>query len=364
MGSPKALLPLSKETALERSVNLFANAGIQDIRVVTGHLAETVRGRLPNLPVRWIHNDVYQRGMLSSIQKGISSIGEEHAWFFLLPVDIPLVRPQTLSLLLEARQSPGRGISIIHPAFMGRRGHPPLISTGLTADILALDDPAGLDGFLARHHTDAVEIPVIDEFIERDMDTPADYRSLSTALSKYHMPTPAECEALLTDTSLFPQKTAAHCRQVARLATYLGESLADCNVPIDLWRVASGALLHDIAKREKKHAAAGAALLRKMGYSGIADIVSSHVDIDVSEASTPPTEAEVVYLADKLVQGDIPVSLSGRFEHKLAKYGHDPSARAAILKRRTDAEAIAKRIERAVGNSFESIMAEYSKDSE
>lgn len=355
MGTPKPLLPLGKGTTLERSVTLFTDAGIRDIRVVTGHLAGSIRERLPTLPVTWIHNDRFQEGMLSSIKKGVATIEADRSWIFLLPVDIPLVRPRTLSAMLDARLSTGSTCPVLHPTFMGHRGHPPLISTRLIPGILSWDGPGGLGGFLAGHASGAADIPVIDEFIERDMDTPADYRFLSSALPAYHMPTPSECEAMLSDRSLFAEKTASHCRMVAKLAVYFGETLTACNVSLDIGRITAGALLHDISKGENDHAAAGAILLTEMGYSGISNIVAAHADIAVPEES-PLTEAEVVHLADKLVFGDLLVPLSVRFERKLAKYGKEPSARAAILKRWSDAETIAGRIARAVGKSFQEII--------
>jgi CTP:molybdopterin cytidylyltransferase MocA/HD superfamily phosphodiesterase len=363
MGTPKSLLSLGSETVLERLVNLFANAGIPEIHVVTGHLAETLRRRLPDLPVKWSHNEAYHRGMFSSVKKGVAALQPERRWFFLLPVDIPLVRPGTLATLLEACRKADGGTTILHPVFGGRRGHPPLIATRLIPDTLAWNGPGGLGGFLTGRGSDAAEIPVIDAFIHRDMDTPADYRSLSDALGRRHIPTAAECEAMLSDPSLFSGATAAHCRRVAQLAVYLAKVLAGSDVPLDIGCVEAAALLHDIAKGEKHHGAAGARKLTDMGFSGVADIVSVHMDIDVSTASSP-TEAEVVYLADKLVRGDVLVPLAVRFEHKLAKYGHDPSARTAILNRRADAEAIVRRMEQAVGTSFQEIMDGFSKDPE
>jgi len=316
---------------------------------------------LPNLPVKWIHNDAFDHGMLSSVKKGAASIGDERPWFFLLPVDIPMVRPRTLAAILKARRGLNKDVAILHPTFLGRRGHPPLISTQLIPGIIDWTGPGGLGGFLDLHHTEAIEIPVVDEFIGRDMDTPADHEALSCALSRYNIPTALECEAMLSDGFFFATKTAAHCRQVTRLAVYIGEALAACGAVLDIERIRAGALLHDISKGEKNHAATGAAVLREMGYSGIADIVAAHVDLEISLES-PLTESEVVHLADKLVRGDSPVPLSVRFEHKLAKYGHDPSAREAILKRRAIAETIVRRLEHATGRSFWAIMEDFSQD--
>lgn len=360
MGVPKALLPLGDETVLEKTVQLFLSAGIHNIRVVTGHHAETIRSSLPDLPVEWIHNDTYKQGMFSSIIKGVETIGKEHAWFFLLPVDIPLVRPRTVFSMLKSLHESTVCFSNLHPTFLGRRGHPPLISTRLIPDILAWDGHGGLAGFLSVHTADAFEIPVIDEFIGRDMDTPQDYKDLQASLPRYDIPSPPECEAMLSDASFFKDNTAAHCRQVARLSAYFAKTLVDSKVSIDIERITAAALLHDIAKGTKNHAAAGAELLLDLGYSGISDIVSAHMDIDIPDA-VPITEPEVVYLADKLILGDTIVSLSVRFGHKLEKYGDNPSVRALILKRKTAAEAIAKRISNSTGRPFNEIMDNFKR---
>jgi CTP:molybdopterin cytidylyltransferase MocA len=362
MGTPKPLLLLGKDTLLEKSVNLFTKAGITDIQVVTGRLSDTLRRRLPDLPVGWVPNDGFRQGMFSSVKKGVSAVNRHRTWFFLLPVDIPLVRPETLMSMLKAcPAATGSNTSVLHPAFMGHRGHPPLISTRLIPDILSWEGGGGLGGFLARNRHDVEDIPVFDEYILRDMDTPDDYRALAADLCRNHLPTPAECEAILGDASFFESETAAHCRRVAEVAVHIGQTLAASNVPLDIRRIEAAALLHDISKGEKNHAAAGARKLSDMGFSGIADIVSTHMDISVSGAASP-TEAEVVYLADKLVRGDALVPLDVRFRHKLAKYGHDPSARIAIQKRRANAEAILDRMEQSVGKSFPEIMAGFPED--
>jgi putative nucleotidyltransferase with HDIG domain len=187
------------------------------------------------------------------------------------------------------------------------------------------------------------------------MDTPADFRYLSGALGRYHIPTFAECDAMLSDTSLFPKPTAAHCRMVGQVARHLGRVLIECRKPLDMDRIEAGALLHDIGKGKKDHGEAGARMLSEMGFTGIADIVSVHMDITLSESSCP-TEAEIVYLADKLVSGADLVPLSTRFEKKLAKYGHDLEIIAAIRKRKEVAETIANRIAFSAGKSFQAIM--------
>ena len=69
------------------------------------------------------------------------------------------------------------------------------------------------------------------------------------------------------------------------------------------------------------------------------------------------TRKEIVYLADKLVQGDMPVSLETKFGRKLDKYADNPDALSAIQKRLEDATKIKKQLERTTGKSHETILS-------
>jgi hypothetical protein len=105
---------------------------------------------------------------------------------------------------------------------------------------------------------------------------------------------------------------------VADRALVLAGELNAAEQDLDLTLVEAGALLHDIARLEKKHAAAGARLLAELGYPALAPIVAAHMDlsgVDPNEIS----EALVVYLADKQVWEDEPVTVEERFARRLAE---------------------------------------------
>ena len=105
------------------------------------------------------------------------------------------------------------------------------------------------------------------------------------------------------------------------------------------------ALLHDIKRAEggRTHAAAGAAYLRKEGYFELADIVERHHDAAVYRPGEPLSEAELVYLADKLVQGSTSVTLEERFAKSLEKCAAS-EARAAHEARYAAALGIAAKL--------------------
>jgi molybdenum cofactor cytidylyltransferase len=361
MGTFKPLLPLGKSSVLERVVGLFQNAGLSDIRVVIGHRGEEIRHRLASLQVTWIHNDNYRQGMLSSIKVGLQDLAADRTGFFILPVDIPLVRPRTIAAMLEKWSTLEKETSILYPSFLDERGHPPLISARLIPEILKWERQGGLNTFLESRKTEARDLSVIDEYILKDMDTRSDYEHITAARNRYDIPTAAECIAILKDPGFVSDTTASHCLTVSKLAVYLGSQIVSRNSAIHLSRISAAALLHDVAKGRPNHAHKGAALLSELGFPGIADIVAGHMDIDFPE-DAPLTDREMVYLADKLVKGDSVVSPSVRFDDKLARHGHDPDVKSAILKRKDDALRIVRRLEEESGKQLQRLLDEFTRN--
>ena len=180
MGAFKPLLPFGASTVLERSIALFRGAGIADIRVVVGHRADDLLPLLARLQVRSLFNAHHAQGMFSSVVTAAASLEAESGAFFLLPVDLPLVRPQTVAMLLHAYRR-GAG-SILYPAFNGSRGHPLLLATSYRQVILSWQGDGGLRALLRQYQEDATSIETGDEGILLDMDTPADYERLRAAL--------------------------------------------------------------------------------------------------------------------------------------------------------------------------------------
>lgn len=181
MGSLKPLLPLGSSTVIEEAVRRWRAAGVEDIRVVTSHRAGELAAVLKRLKVRQLFNPDYDQGMFASIRAGVRSLEPEIAAFFLLPVDIPLVNPRTITAILEAHRR--FAARIIYPCFRGRRGHPPLISITCVQD-LPPDCDGGLRAYLSRYGAEALDLEVMDEGVLLDCDTPEDYRRLQTYASR------------------------------------------------------------------------------------------------------------------------------------------------------------------------------------
>lgn len=354
MGEFKPLLPLGETTVLERIITLFQDAGVSDIRVVVGYRSADLLPLLRKMEVSCIVNEDFEAGMFSSVVAGVKGLQKSVDLFFILPVDIPLIRPWTIRLLFQAyQQKKGK---IIHPCFQGKQGHPPLISASLKDRITDWNGHDGLRGALAQFQADAIQIEVPDENILFDINTQDDYRQLCAKWRQYDVPTKQECEILLNTTFAIEKGLYNHSHMVTRLALLMGTALNEAGCCLDLDLISAAALLHDIAKGESQHARTGGQILREMGYPRVADIVAAHVDIAIHEGQEID-ESQVVYLSDKMTQGDQYVAdFKPRFEAKLGQFSHAPEIQRNITGRLENALEIQRRVESKLKRSLDDIL--------
>ncbi len=350
MGSCKALLELDGVPALEGVVRRLEAGGVTETVVVTGSYREEVEAAARGLGCVTAYNAHFDQGMYSSVLAGVQALSDEVEAFLLLPVDIPLVRETTVRAILEES---GAGLDVVYPAFLGRKGHPPLISRRLIPEILDFDGEGGLRILLARHDEASRMLDVPDEGIVMDMDTPEDYRKLQAYAAQSSVPSVREAKALLEMVGT-PLKVQGHCRAVAEVALELAKALGT-EARLDLRLLESAALLHDIAKTEPDHAGTGAALLERWGYPDVADLVRPHMDL---EAGTPLiSEAAVLYLADKLTRGESLYTLDEREAMAREKFAGDPGALEGMRRRLGKAREVQHEIERLTGRRIIEILA-------
>jgi len=357
MGDFKPLLRLGRQTVLERIIGVFREAGIEDVRVVVGHRAGDLVPWVEKWGVRWVLNENFQDGMITSVKAGVGCIEPDKEAFFLLPVDIPLVRKRTLLQEMEAYRACGKGI--VYPTFLGRRGHPPLIAARYAKEIVQWNGSGGLRSFLKQKESDAVNVAVPDEHIVLDMDTPADYENILQKWANYDIPSVAECMELLRERCCVESKLVAHSRKVAELAVTFGKELNERGFHLDMDLIAASGLLHDMSRGEPNHASTAARILRDMGFPAVADIVEQHMNLE-PRPDQPVNERDVVCLADKLVLGDVIVSLEERFESRFNCHSGDREVHDAIAERLEHARQLRTRVENCLGTSIESILADRS----
>lgn len=342
MGTSKPLLPLGDTTVLGQVLRRLRGGGASPLLVVTGHRGEEVAEEARRHGAVPVPNPDYPEGMFSSIRTGVLALEElDLRGAVLLPVDVPLVKPRTVAALLDRFREEGEDSwDAWIPTFSGTPGAPapalppPLRSPG------GLSGGGGLRALLVQRGDRVREVPVADRGVLRDMDTPEAYGEVRGLLVREGVPDREECEALLALEGT-PERVARHAREVCRVALALGRALEDRMV-LDLDLLQAGALLHDLAKGQPRHEAQGARRLRRLGYRDLAALVGSHKDLP-SRTRTP--EAELLYLADKLVDGERLSTLEARMERMRQRFREDPEAWKAARTRIRRAKGIQERVE-------------------
>jgi len=175
MGQPKPLLPWDRgQTVIEAIVARLVALRLAEIVVVTGHQAADVARAVAWLPVRVVHNPDYrQGGMISSVQAGLRALSPEIAACLVVMGDQPALNARVVDQVLLA-YARGRG-EIVAPEYEGRRGHPVLFDSRYWPELLALQEGAPRD-VIARYPDRLHLVPVSDDSILRDIDTPQQYR--------------------------------------------------------------------------------------------------------------------------------------------------------------------------------------------
>ena len=148
-----------------------------DIIVVTGAQHERVASLVEREgSARTVHNPDFSSGMASSIRRGIRAAPEDAKGYLLCPGDLPLLSGRTVEHLCRAfaAQSPP---CIVAPTYEGQQGHPVLFSSSFREGLLGLEGDRGARGLLRRDGAPLARLPVADEGILQDVDTPEALRT-------------------------------------------------------------------------------------------------------------------------------------------------------------------------------------------
>ncbi|MDO4567044.1 MAG: HD domain-containing protein [Oscillospiraceae bacterium] len=261
-------------------------------------------------------------------------------FLYIADANLPLARPATLRDMLEALQT--SGASAIRPTCGGCAGSPLLLAR---ETISALID-SGLPVKAAAASISASDFETEDEGVliscpQAEFDRHA---RRTTGMSEL------ECERLFEEFSLL-ENIRDHCERVAAVSELIALRCVEAGVALDLALIKSAALLHDLMKLEPKHADAAANLLASRGYEAAAEIVREHMNPE-RESRLALDEAAIVYLADKLIRNDDPVSVEERYAPALAFSRSDPPHFARVNRAIAKSNAIIELFERLTGEKL------------
>jgi CTP:molybdopterin cytidylyltransferase MocA len=358
MGTCKVLLPINGVSALEQIAARMRAAGVGDIVVVTGAHEDGVRREAARLGCRDTFNPAFRSGMYSSVLSGVRSLPDNTSSFFLLPADIPMIKTATYTALINAFNDDSACADILYPTFRGDRGHPALIGRAMIAPILNWHGESGMRGLLAAHTHSYMDVPTGDRSILLDMDTPADYDFMQRYAEFELFPDADECEELL-DIAETPERVVRHARTVTRNGLKIASAVSKHGKKLNMRLIASACMLHDLAKGQKYHEEKGASWLRKRGYSKVAKIVASHKDLPDRRHIG---EAEILYLADKVTDGEAVSTLENRMKRMEERFPKNSSAAAQARRRIDRAISIRSRVEEITGLPLSAVLSASLRD--
>ncbi len=174
MGQSKVLLPWDGRPIIQAIADRLTHMRMDDVVVVTGHMAEQVSAAVAKTGVRTAHNASYREGeMLSSLQTGISALGPEIAACMIVLGDQPQLDNRIITELMTA-YAEGKG-GIVAPSYRQRRGHPILIDRKFWPELLDLPSGKAPRDVINAHADETYYVNVKTDSVLRDIDTPVDY---------------------------------------------------------------------------------------------------------------------------------------------------------------------------------------------
>ncbi len=185
MGKPKALLLFpDKKTLLTAQAQLLRDAGCQPVVVVVGAGSDVIVRAHPHLEVSWCVNKAWETGQFSSIHAGVSHLlHHDIDGVIILPVDTAGVKAQTLvNIMKEAEKNPS--LSAVVPVFNGKGGHPVYLTRAFCVKVAESDPQKDRLDILLHRAGDILHLPVDDEAILKNINTPDEWeRNCSDASS-------------------------------------------------------------------------------------------------------------------------------------------------------------------------------------
>ncbi|MDE0944540.1 MAG: molybdopterin-binding/glycosyltransferase family 2 protein [Alphaproteobacteria bacterium] len=167
----KLLAEIDGKAMLLRVVEAALAAQVSEVIAVTGHEADSVAAALEPHGVGTVHNPDFADGLSTSLHKGVSGLDGDIDGVVVLLGDMPRITPGHINRLIAAF-NPGEGRAICVPTYQGKRGNPVLFAASFFAEMEEVGGDSGAKYLIGQHEDELVEVPMDDDSIFLDVDTP------------------------------------------------------------------------------------------------------------------------------------------------------------------------------------------------
>lgn len=175
MGVDKLLLPLGRKIVLEHCFEALVRSEANEVIIVLGIRNKKIKDLFRRPKVKIVVNPFFNRGMSTSIQRGLQVIHPGFHGVLIALGDQPFLKTRTINGLIHAFEKGKRGIIV--PSFRGRRGNPVIFHRRYKKEMLDLKGDVGGRSIIERHPEDVRLVPVKSRGVVKDIDTWQDYKN-------------------------------------------------------------------------------------------------------------------------------------------------------------------------------------------
>lgn len=185
MGEHKLLLPLGGRPLLAWSLAAVCASHAEPIILALGRAAPDVLAQLPPGPYSTVINQRFEEGMGTTLALAVTQLPADVTGAIVTLGDQPFMSTQAIdAVLAAARAHPGAIAMGVHAA---RRGHPVYLPRRLFGELARLSGDEGARTVIGRERDRITLVPLEDERLTLDVDTPEDYeraKAIAQALGK------------------------------------------------------------------------------------------------------------------------------------------------------------------------------------
>ena len=179
MGCCKQLLPLADKPVIRWCLDGLLAGGVDDIVVVLGPTGRKGGEAIAGYPLTIAWNPDPGSDMAGSVKAGLKALPDRTTSVLILPVDHPLVSPQTIQAMVKSHlEAPGR---ITIPVCRGRKGHPVILPRPVAEELFTLPT---LREVVRKEHGRVRLLEVDDEGVLANLNTPGDLREIAARLPR------------------------------------------------------------------------------------------------------------------------------------------------------------------------------------
>jgi len=167
----KLLAEIDGKAMLARVVEAAKASQVVDITAVTGHQVDQVKAMLAKYAIPTVHNSNFSQGLSTSLQAGVSALSGKFDGIIVLLGDMPRVSANHIDRLIAAFD-PLEGRAICVPTYQGKRGNPVIFGEQFFSEMTQVGGDSGAKHLIGEHEEELVEVPMEDDGIILDVDTP------------------------------------------------------------------------------------------------------------------------------------------------------------------------------------------------